>query len=735
MQAPKKNNVFADYGAFLNALLPDATGFMFHDRHARLFWQDISPDSSELNDEYHQALKKILAGSTDVNAGENGRISLANSTAYLLPLISDQGRSLGALTALSGSDAAGMPYQFCKDLLQPALRSLTRELSLRIHLLETTTRLNIQDGEQEFWKMLGEKGRSNQSSKDTLRDILELTVNHLGQDGAVLLDPQHGLEINVGNKPSKIFEAEIILESLQELAAQSPDNVSAALASRPPPGPHDRTYSWPILEENKNVIGVLVLSRPAKMAKLSDHSNSLMNFVVSTIEHVLERGFDSLTSLINWSTFETALEVACSSGRANEFSVMYLDLDQLQVINDNFGRETGDEVLRGFADIIRDVLPGQQITRLTSDCFAALLDGVAIEQAQELGKDICKRLRKLDYAAGQRSFKPSASVGVAPLMPNENNVRSALVPAQMACQAAKGRGRGRCEMYASADASIIQRVDDLSMVGSIQSAIEGGRLVLFAQPIEHVTGQANYSYHEVLVRMLDTNGATIEPAAFLGAAERYQLMLELDRWVVSRAFEILRDNPTSPDGKPLHFAVNLSGQSLGNDQFLEFARSELSRTAVSPERIGFEITETVAVKNLQKAQLFMKEFKQMGCKFSLDDFGTGLSSFAYLKLFPVDRIKIDGSFIKDLSSNEISRSMVSAIVEIAKVMHVETVAEYVESEATLDAIRELGIDWAQGYYFGEPKRLRDMLGADKVTDETQLQELGSAVMTGLYKAI
>jgi EAL domain-containing protein (putative c-di-GMP-specific phosphodiesterase class I) len=186
-------------------------------------------------------------------------------------------------------------------------------------------------------------------------------------------------------------------------------------------------------------------------------------------------------------------------------------------------------------------------------------------------------------------------------------------------------------------------------------------------------------------------------------------------------------------GKPLHYSVNLSGQSLGDDKFLDFIREELLRTAVSPARLCFEITETVAVKNLKKAQLFMDELKQMGCRFSLDDFGTGLSSFAYLKLFAVDRLKIDGSFIREVSESEVSRSMVSAIVEIARVMGIQTVAEYVENEQILDTIRDIGIDWGQGYFLGKPVRLKELLGDSDLTDSTSIIDLSPSMIKDLHR--
>jgi diguanylate cyclase (GGDEF)-like protein len=409
---------------------------------------------------------------------------------------------------------------------------------------------------------------------------------------------------------------------------------------------------------------------------------------------------------------------------------MYLDIDQLDVVNDTFGRDTGDEILRSFASILRQVLSPHIVTRVTSDSFAALLSNCSVEEAEILAQDICAKLRNLDYASGAHNYKPSVSIGVASLMPNEKDLRSVLVPAQVACQAAKDRGRGRVEVYQSTDISIIRRMDEINQVGSIRNAIDAGRLILFAQPIVRMDEQQHGSYYELLVRLLDTAGNPVEPAEFLGAAERYHLVQEIDRWVVAKAIETLATRGETLEGHAMRFAVNLSGQSLGNDQFLDFVRAELARTAVSPNRLCFEITETVAVSNLQKAQLFISEMKKIGCMFSLDDFGTGLSSFAYLKLFAVDKLKIDGGFVQDICQNEVSRSMVSAIAEIARVMKIETVAEYVQDEETVDILRAIGVDWAQGFHIGEPVRLTELFSDMSIIDTADIANVVDTTETG-----
>jgi len=725
---PQKNEVFGDYAAFLNTLLPEAQGFIFHDRHGSLFWHDKSPDTSQLNDAFHTTLERT--NSIGELPHNQGRVQLESTTAYLMQVCSDQGRTLGVLTALVNKDMGGMPWQFCCDLLQPAIRSLQRELSLRFHLLEANKKLTRHDGEYEFLRKISEKSHEQNNCNDTIGGILELCLEHLQLDGARFLAPERNLNISVGSKPIALLEAELIYESMQDIALENPDNAADALNNRPEADEHQRARSWPIIEDGNRLTGILVLSRPASVEKLNEHSISLAGFVVSAAQYILERGFDSLTGLTNWPGFEPALEQACADN-AGEHTVLYCNIDQLHVINDTIGRDAGDDILRNFAGILRNILDDQVITRISADSFSALLVNCSIEQAETFANDACQQIREIHCSNGVSSFKPSVSIGVAPLAPNADNIRNALVPAEVACQAAKDRGRGRVEIYQSSDTSIIRRMDEISIVGSIKSAIEAGRLILFAQPIVRVDGAGPTNYYELLVRLLDSAGEPLPPAEFMTAAERYQLMEEIDRWVVTKAVDTLADLAVSLENRSMRFAVNLSGQSIGNDKFLEFVRSELTRSRIAPDRLCFEITETVAVTNIQKAQLFMSELKKMGCQFSLDDFGTGLSSFAYLKLFPVDKIKIDGSFVHDICENEVSHAMVSAISDIARVMKIETVAEYVQSKETMAALNEIGVDWAQGFYLAEPARLSDLFENAQINDTAIIADVDTAILTTL----
>ena len=301
------------------------------------------------------------------------------------------------------------------------------------------------------------------------------------------------------------------------------------------------------------------------------------------------------------------------------------------------------------------------------------------------------------------------SIGIAEFNAQSSDIGRTLTTARLACEAAKEHGRDRIEVYDDANLSIIRRHDDMQLVSQIQQSLDDDDFELLAQPIVSLGKHDVRPRFEVLLRMRDSDGNTIPSGAFFSAAERYKLMPQIDRWVVSTTLARLADNLQQVEGQDAVFSINLSGQSLSDDDILEFIDEELNATAIPPKLLCFEVTESAAVSNLQKAQRFIDALRERGCSISLDDFGAGLSSFAYLKNFKVDSLKIDGSFIRDITDNRISESMVAAITQVAKVMELETVAEYVESEETRKLIAELGVDFAQGHTIGRPAPLDEAL--------------------------
>lgn len=695
------HHVLGDYAALLRALLPTALGFDCHGPDGASIWSEGQRVPANRSREHRAAVASLLAAT----AARAARVELDGTVGYLVRLRNEKGEPLGVLSVLMAPDAATLAPGDCADLVLPATRTLERELSLRLRLLEGYRKLGVQAAEE---RLLHEVERAVQGPADCqamLDRILKLCRHFLEIEFTALLIPEKCISLVHG---SHFSTAELAM-----LLDQEPDLAESGISD---------LYTIRIRGAAREFIGVLALAGWKGPEFSLRRRSRVGRYLATHIETVLERSFDSLTGLPAWPAFEKRLAAAVAVDDVVPAALMYFDIDRLHVANDTLGREVGDKVLASFAVILREELHGHAVTRIASDRFAALLLDTDLDEARRLAEAVSTRFRRLEFGQGDRSYGASVSIGIGRATPDSSLPvdgdgavdGGALATAQVACSAAKDRGRGRVEVYEPADLSIVQRFDDIQLVGYIRNAIDRGRLALMGQPIatiRPVAGAADPAYFEVLVRLLDEDDQHVSPSEFLSAAERYQMMEELDRWVVSNTLALLSPSVPALAGTGTRFAINLSGQSLGSEPFLGFVQEQLECSGVPPEMICFEITETVAVANLQRAQAFMHTLRRSGCRFSLDDFGTGLSSFAYLKLFPVDTLKIDGSFIRDLATNVVSQSVVAAISEVARVMQLETVAEFVEDHAALDLLGKLGITRAQGYLLGEPGLLSARLEA------------------------
>ena len=415
---------------------------------------------------------------------------------------------------------------------------------------------------------------------------------------------------------------------------------------------------------------------------------------------------DALTGLINRREFENCLISALDSAHANHehtHALLYLDLDQFKVVNDTFGHTAGDELLRQIADLVQSNIRSTDIlARLGGDEFGILLERCSESRAMEVAEAIRGAIEAYRFTWKDAFTSARCSLGVVMVSSESQDAASIMSSADVACYSAKDMGRNQIHLYQDSDASM--RHEEMKWVSRITSAVEDNRLELFYQPIIGI-GQHNAQsrgHYELLLRMRDENGDIVGPDQFIPAAERYNLMSTLDRWVIHEALSQLADR--NPEAKTAHFtlAINLSGTSLSEDRFLDFVIDELRRQKLPDGAICFEITETAAISNLSRVIHFMQALKKLGCKFSLDDFGSGLSSFTYLKNLPVDYLKIDGQFIRNVAEDAVDESMVKAINEVGKAMGIETIAERVESKEVLEKLSELGIAYAQGYYIARP---------------------------------
>ena len=466
----------------------------------------------------------------------------------------------------------------------------------------------------------------------------------------------------------------------------------------------------PIWSHDGNILGAVVVFRDVS------HERKLSQQLSWQATH------DTLTGLVNRREFEHLVSNALHSAKeeGHVHALLYLDLDQFKVINDTCGHGAGDMLLQLLAKLLQQQMRDSDIlARLGGDELGVLLPHCPLDHARLVGEQLRQSIKDFRFTWDSRNFELGVSIGMVEITQDSKSMSELLIAADQACYLAKEQGRNRLHVYQESDVMLAQRHGEMLWISRLKEAFEYDYFRLYAMPIVHLHDSPEY-HDEVLIRIRNGKGDLILPGAFIPAAERYDMMLSIDRWVIRAVcahIESVRDSlpplealAESQRRTPALYSVNLSGMSLADTGLQDYITDQFVQYAIAPEQICFEITETAVIANLPKAQIFMRQLKAMGCSFSLDDFGSGFSSFGYLKALPVDYLKIDGVFVRDIATNTINRAMVKAINEVGHVMGLKTVAEYVEDATTLAVIRELGVDYAQGYAVGKLRPLT--AGAD-----------------------
>jgi diguanylate cyclase (GGDEF)-like protein/PAS domain S-box-containing protein len=417
---------------------------------------------------------------------------------------------------------------------------------------------------------------------------------------------------------------------------------------------------------------------------------------------------DALTGLVNRREFERRLEEAIETGhRGNGQHVLcYLDLDGFKGVNDTSGHLAGDSMLREVAKLLRDaVRDSDTVGRLGGDEFGMLLVGCPLEKARQIADDVCRAVADHRFVWRDRIFNIGVSLGLVEISRESGTLEELLTAADSACYVAKKQGSGRVAVYSARDEALARHTGEIQWLQKLQSALKESRFQLFYQPIvpAHGTGGGGPAM-EVLIRLQEEDGKQLPPADFLRAAERHRLMSLVDRWVVQTTLAALgRGAIVVADDRCV--AINVSGQTLADSQFLEFVVECLDSTGVAPAQVCFEISETAVVASLEHARRFVGVLHGMGCQFALDDFGSGVGSFSNLKSLPMDYLKIDGSFIRNLGRDTVNQAMVTAMIKLARTLNFKVIAEQVEDAAALDAARRMGVDFVQGYAIARPAPL------------------------------
>ncbi|MDX2505996.1 MAG: EAL domain-containing protein [Gammaproteobacteria bacterium] len=574
-------------------------------------------------------------------------------------------------------------------------------------------------------------------TQDSLRRLVADCLGFLGTGMVALLLPGKNITIFEFDKDRTVTGSAQLLSNLKGVFFETLRQQQASIVINNTHDAHllnlansELPYKFllsPIDKGEGDVIGMLAIINADYDSDFSNSDRNLLNVMANKVTKVILANFDSLTGLENEHSFEANVNqvLAESRGNGSEHTVLKIDIDRITVINDIAGREAGDAAISLVGEcLFKLVRSRDSVARLSGDKFGVILESCPLSTARDLATRMSENIESLDFKWAGQKFELSACIGVAPVTVQNESVSALLSSVEIACNAAKERGRNRIQVYEQNSTELLQRKGEMQWIGRIQSALREGRFVLFSQLIQGLGPNKELQHFEILLRLTGENGTLISPMDFLPAAERYKLMPDIDRWVIQQTFDQALQAMDAFDRFPCQLSINLSGQSLSNETFTDFILEQLDRLGPHVENICFEITESSAIANLSEARSLISRVKSRGCQFSLDDFGTGLSSFAYLQNLDVDFLKIDGCFVRKIIEDPVSESMVSAINQVGHAMKLLTVAEYVENEAILLKLQDIGVDFGQGYGLGKPQPLKtcleDLLARENISrDETQ----------------
>ncbi len=599
--------------------------------------------------------------------------------------------------------------------LQPILTCIERQVAINAEI-SSVRRISSQDRDGLELLLKMDELDGSAGPEEILQSVLELATVQFGCTIAAVSLPQLGIQqTHPATALTDPDTAESLVATLDRLnlaakkykkvlASDDKTRLNKVMGSGQPPA---KILCSPIVNFHDDVTGIFVLIGPHALPK---KSLRVVRAICAKINS-LTRAADQVSSE-HYSRNGLLQHVNAVLLRHPNVShaFLYMDIDQLHVVNDSFGHMAGDQVIRRTIGIVDDLTDtNDAISHLSGDRLGIFLRDCNEQEALEKAGLILQTLERDTVEYDGKVITISASIGIA-LMPDVvTDASAALNTAVVAARSAKERGGGRIVVFRDMDASISQRRIDLDQVGHLQSAFIDDRFTLHAQRIQSLKKDESSNRFEILVRMVDENDQLVPPDKFISAAERYQLMSALDRWVIKKTLSELGSSENVLEVNLASFSINVSAQSLTDDDFTDQVARCVMDSGVSPDSLCFEITETAIVRNLDRAKRFIRKLRKLGCRLALDDFGTGHCSFAYLKDLPVQYIKIDGVFVRDILENPLSDAIVSSMTKIAKVMHARTVAEHVESDLVLQRLRQHDIDFVQGFAIDRPRPLSEVL--------------------------
>ena len=745
------------YSQLVRALLPRATSINVFDASGVLRWSSDTTTGPDLIQLIDSTLERAR---TDTHSPGTLQVLDGNQPIYMCWLRDEAGQLIAIVAILGRPGNEPREFSFVYSLLRPALECMRRDLLAHAAIESLHGTVSALDGDLEL--LLADGGaKAASGGPDDLKHLLQGAVAHLKCAMGALIVPEKSLALMRTAQDCKA-DGTLLARTHRHLVSMAQMRPEPTLINRIAPSPAlgiipYRILSCPVRQGSGRTIGVLALFRDQSAPEFEQRDARLAEGLARRAAILLQTNYDAQTGLYTRAALEHRMRTVQAEGGAalgawsvlyidldrlhviNEscgmhvgdaviaqlgelirrrlppgalgaWSVLYIDLDRLHVINESCGMHVGDAVIAQLGELIRRRLPpGALGARLSGDRLAVMLPS-AVPDAAAFAESLRAGAEQLGDAQAEVRPQVSISIGVASLDGSSGELAHGLVAAETACKSAKELGRNQVAVQDASDAALVGRITGVSTATRLRQAMAEERLHLAAQlilPFE--PGTALRPQYEILVRMIGEDGATIGPDNFLAAASRYQLTSTIDRWVIERTATLLGAHAATLATRPAGFALNCSSQSLADEEFGDFIERTLDACGLDAGAFTFEFAESAAIAHIERAELLFRRLRRLGCGIALDDFGRGMSSLGYLRRLPVTTLKIDGSFVRDVLRDPRAESMVRSLAQLARGMSIETVAEYVETDEIRARIAMLGVDYGQGFSIGRPESFEEVL--------------------------
>lgn len=709
--------LFVSYAALTRTLLQGVGGTCLLDGQLRSLGADGGLDAQTLA----RAIQTHLGGD-DPNHFPFCLEHAPGARIVVLPLEQTDGTLLGVFciqqtpdrVQVAGTRHAGAVARQLKPVLDCLHRELaaSRPESAKVRVLTERT------AELEWLFELTGKLKGCTDERRVVEELLHAANERLNSGLTVLYVPEKHLCLKHGTDLRRREALEAIWEQTHKhlinwVERQNRPMMINGTPGKPKAGHKGRCkiLAVPVARDTGRVIGLLAFFNPPEAADFAPRQVFLARHLGRQAAALVEAQFDLMTGLYTRDGLEQMYSRLAEDPDSASGSLLYLDIDRMDLVNELHGFELGNEVIVRVAELLTPpAMPAEALTgRLSGDGFAVVLPDIEPDEAAKLAAKVQTAINKLAIGPVDAPVEVSVSCGVAAIVNMPQGLARALSAAEIACKKAKARGRNRAEIYTCSDASMMRRNDDIAAVGQLRAAFKADQVVLYAQRIAPLQNPNLPGSYEILMRLRQRDGSLVSPGPLIGPAQRYQLLPTIDRRVMERTLNMLAPYRSCLSHSGVAFSINVTGQSICDEAFVGEFVEKLRNAHLPAGSLTIEITEQAAVTNLARASEMVGKLGALGCRLALDDFGTGANSLAYLKSLQVARVKIDGSFVRDLLTERRSESTVRAIVELAKGYGIDTVAEYVESREIANKLRLLGVDYAQGYAFGKPEPLEEVL--------------------------